>query len=248
MCINITNVSTKYNTSCSKTVTSFLHSVKYHIIPLKRSKKIIVVYLQYCANVPAKWSATMHIFGFQWFVVQCWISKYRIHANSSIAITFINVKYCFNLLESRNNFPIPRGSKGEKLVYSYLDFPRRVINAQFTIVAAVIYATFLQLTMLLTMPLIHIDDSILVQGRLRGLTGSAAGHRYTTPGFNPRPGYVRRVFNLSLRLITFRGRSVYFPYPVHKYGRNTATFTCTWSSYCAWDRLAEFLVSLYDHT
>jgi hypothetical protein len=44
------------------------------------------------------------------------------------------------------------------------------------------------------------------QGRPHVLTGSAVGHRSLAPGFKARPGYVRRVFHLSLRLITFEGR------------------------------------------
>ena len=53
-------------------------------------------------------------------------------------------------------------------------------------------------------------------GRLHGLTGSAGGHRSIAPGFKPRPGYIRRVFHLSLRLITFEGRSDHLAYLVHK--------------------------------
>ena len=60
-------------------------------------------------------------------------------------------------------------------------------------------------------------------GRLHGLTGSADGHRSIAPGLNPRPDYVRRVFHLSLPLVTFGGRSAHFVYLVHKSGRERAT-------------------------
>ena len=43
--------------------------------------------------------------------------------------------------------------------------------------------------------------------------------------FKPQPGYVGRVFQLSLHLITFGGRSAKLTYFVHKSGRKTATFT-----------------------
>jgi len=51
------------------------------------------------------------------------------------------------------------------------------------------------------------------------------GHRSIAPGFKPRLGYVRRVFHLSLHLITFGGHSSHLAYLVHKSGRKTATFT-----------------------
>jgi len=54
---------------------------------------------------------------------------------------------------------------------------------------------------------------------------STVGHRCIAPGFKPRPGCTRRVFHLSLRLITIEGRSCYLAYLVHKSGRKTATFT-----------------------
>ena len=50
----------------------------------------------------------------------------------------------------------------------------------------------------------------LYRGHLRGPTGSAVGHISIEPGFKARPGCVRRVFHLSLRLITF-GRSLELP-------------------------------------
>ena len=40
-----------------------------------------------------------------------------------------------------------------------------------------------------------------------------------------RLGYIRRVFHLSLCLITFGGHSAHLPGLVHKSGRKTATFT-----------------------
>ena len=60
--------------------------------------------------------------------------------------------------------------------------------------------------------------------RLYSITDSMLGHRSTTPGFKHWPGYVRRVFHLSLRFITFGRRSANFTYLVQKSGRETATF------------------------
>jgi len=60
-------------------------------------------------------------------------------------------------------------------------------------------------------------------GCLHGLTSCMVNHRSIAPGFKPRMGYVRRVFVLSLRLITFGGRSAHLAYLVHKGGRKTAT-------------------------
>ena len=51
---------------------------------------------------------------------------------------------------------------------------------------------------------------------LHGLTGSAVSHRSIAPRFKPRPSYVKRVFRLSLRLITRGARSVHLAYCVHK--------------------------------
>ena len=56
------------------------------------------------------------------------------------------------------------------------------------------------------------------------LTGSAVGRISIAPGFKPRLGYFRRVFHLSLRLITFGGRSAHLAYLVQKSGRKTTTF------------------------
>ena len=63
--------------------------------------------------------------------------------------------------------------------------------------------------------------------RVRGLTSSTVGHRSIAPGFKPRLGYVRRVFYLSLHLITFGGCSAHLTYIVHKSSCKTATFTHT---------------------
>jgi len=68
----------------------------------------------------------------------------------------------------------------------------------------------------------------IVLGCHHGLTGSAIGHRSIAPGFKPRPSYVRRVFRLSLWLITFGDRSTHLAYLVPKSGRETATFTFLW--------------------
>ena len=70
----------------------------------------------------------------------------------------------------------------------------------------------------------HTTDCLIRNMRLRGLTGSAISHRSIAPRFKPRPGYVRRVFHLTLRLITFGGRSAHLAYAVHKSGRKAATF------------------------
>jgi len=48
------------------------------------------------------------------------------------------------------------------------------------------------------------------------ITGSAVGYSSIGAGFKPRPDYVRRVFHLWLRLITFWGRSAHLAYRVQK--------------------------------
>ena len=58
-----------------------------------------------------------------------------------------------------------------------------------------------------------------LKGRLHGLTGSVIGHISVAAGFKSQLGYVRRVFHLSLLLITFAGRSGHLAYLVHKSGR-----------------------------
>jgi len=60
--------------------------------------------------------------------------------------------------------------------------------------------------------------------RLRGLISSVVGHRSIAPGFNPRLAYIRRVFHLSLHLITFGAGSTNLGYLVNKIGHKTATF------------------------
>jgi len=64
---------------------------------------------------------------------------------------------------------------------------------------------------------------IISKQRLHGLTDNVAGHRSVVHGFKPRPGYVRRGFHLSLRLINFGGCSAQLAYFVHKSGRKTET-------------------------
>ena len=54
-----------------------------------------------------------------------------------------------------------------------------------------------------------------------GLTSSTIDHRFITPGFKPRPGYVRRVFHISLCLIAFGYSSVHLAHHVYKCGRKT---------------------------
>ena len=56
-------------------------------------------------------------------------------------------------------------------------------------------------------------------GHFRGLTDSVVGYRSIAPGFKPLPDFVRRVFHLSLRLITFGGLSAHLAYRVHKSDR-----------------------------
>ena len=67
--------------------------------------------------------------------------------------------------------------------------------------------------------------SLITKGRLRGLTGSAVEHGSIAAGFKPRPRYVRRMFHLSLRSITFEGFAAHLAYLVHNSGRKTGTFT-----------------------
>ena len=59
---------------------------------------------------------------------------------------------------------------------------------------------------------------------LNGLTGSTAGHISIAPRFKSRSGYVRRVFQLSIRSITFVGHWAHLACHVHKSGHKTATF------------------------
>ena len=65
---------------------------------------------------------------------------------------------------------------------------------------------------------------MVIKGHFRGLISSAVGHRSIASEFNHRPGYVRRVFLLSLRLINFGNRSAHLAYLVHKRCRKTTTF------------------------
>ena len=51
-----------------------------------------------------------------------------------------------------------------------------------------------------------------IGGRLHDLTANAVGHRSIAPKFKLRPRNVRRVFLLSLRLITFGDRSAHLAY------------------------------------
>ena len=56
----------------------------------------------------------------------------------------------------------------------------------------------------------------------RGLTCSALDHRSLPPEFEFRRGHIWRVYHLSLRFITFGGRSAYLAYHVHKSGRKSS--------------------------
>ena len=75
--------------------------------------------------------------------------------------------------------------------------------------------------------------SFLCMDHLHGLTGRVVGHISIAPGFKPQLGYVRRMFHISLRLITLGGRSALLAYLVHKSGRKTSTiidpFTLTYA-------------------
>jgi len=53
-------------------------------------------------------------------------------------------------------------------------------------------------------------------------SGSVLDHRSLPPVFESRRGHIRRLFRLSLRLITFGGRSAHLVYQVHKSGRKTS--------------------------
>ena len=67
-------------------------------------------------------------------------------------------------------------------------------------------------------------------GRLRGPVGSALDHRSLPPEFESRRGQIWRVFHLSLRFITFGGRSAHLAYHVHKSGRKhqSASSSASW--------------------
>ena len=54
-----------------------------------------------------------------------------------------------------------------------------------------------------------------IKRRLHGLIGSVLGQRYITRGFKPQSVYIRRVFHLSIRLITYEGRSANRPIHLH---------------------------------
>jgi len=53
-------------------------------------------------------------------------------------------------------------------------------------------------------------------------SGSVLDHISLPPVFESRRGHIRRLFRLSLRLITFGGRSAHLAYIVHKIGRKTS--------------------------
>ena len=59
-------------------------------------------------------------------------------------------------------------------------------------------------------------------------------------------GYIRRMFHLSLRLITVGGQSAHLLYIVHKSARKTATLaTLTFSHTVVIDHLADTLIQYY---
>ena len=53
-------------------------------------------------------------------------------------------------------------------------------------------------------------------------SGSVLDYRSLPPVFESRRGHIWRLFRLSLRLITFGGRSAHLAYLVHKSGRKTS--------------------------
>ena len=53
-------------------------------------------------------------------------------------------------------------------------------------------------------------------------SGSVLDHRSLPPVFKSWRGHIWRLFRLSLRLITFGGRSAHLAYLVHKSGRKTS--------------------------
>ena len=55
------------------------------------------------------------------------------------------------------------------------------------------------------------------QGLPLGLTGSPIGHPSIVYGFKPWPGYIIKMFHISLRLITFKGRPANLAYLLHIY-------------------------------
>ena len=81
-------------------------------------------------------------------------------------------------------------------------------------------------------PKISIKSGVFLAARfnvwrwhLHGLTGSAIGHRSIAPGFKPLPwlGYVRRVFHLSLCLITYEGHPLHLACHVRNSGHKIVT-------------------------
>jgi len=53
-------------------------------------------------------------------------------------------------------------------------------------------------------------------------SGSVLDYRSLPPVFKSRHGHIWRLFRLSVRLITFGGRSAHLAYLVHKSGRKTS--------------------------
>ena len=63
------------------------------------------------------------------------------------------------------------------------------------------------------------------EGDLCELTGSTVGHISMAPGFKPQLGYFRRVFHLSVHLITFGGCLAGLAFLVHKRDCKTPIYT-----------------------
>ena len=57
----------------------------------------------------------------------------------------------------------------------------------------------------------HIHTCVGCLHGLTGSSGSGVGHRSVVPRFKPWPDCIRKVFHLSLRLITFGGCSAHYP-------------------------------------
>ena len=73
--------------------------------------------------------------------------------------------------------------------------------------------------------LLHTDNqykSIMYSGAPPWSCSSVLDHRWLPPVFESRRRHIWRLFRLSLRLITFGGRSAHLAYLVHKSGHKTS--------------------------
>ena len=112
-----------------------------------------------------------------------------------------------------------------KLSWIIINSSRLLLKCNRTRVRLIIFLIVIA-SILVLVALLVLDNLFLSnRGRLRGLINSAVGHISTAPGFKPRPGYARRVFHLSLRLIILWRSLGPLSYFVHKGGRKTSIFT-----------------------